>query len=441
MGNQQPCRIAIEVDNPECTSGGLVRGRVYLVINAQLDQAVLRQNLEGIRLVLDGQERAQITTQVPSEEQHSSKVKTTQLSSEKHPSKVERKKMCTELIDSSAVLVKTEHALVSFGAANATQLQPGQQYEFPFEWSLPPGLPSSVRCVHINDRNECDSGEVSYTLSAYVVSPRSSSDKMRAVTPLKITAGTVQDPPRFIRVDAKAFPIKTALFWSKGNLRFGWEADRDVLTPGSTVTVCVTGENQSGVPVKDFAVRLVETVVFHTEQPRLSRTITRTIASEKIFVKSNLWGPSSSCPNNPTPQVKLSVPMDCRETYCGRLLQIQHSLLVVAETAKDWTTNPKLTSPVRLVRGEPSLMVVPGNASGSASIAVASVPSKTSYFELPNAIAEAEVLVGAAHVADTIVLSQAYAVPEETTANSFRALDELVPIPPPKNTCSSRSHG
>jgi hypothetical protein len=58
--------------------------------------------------------------------------------------------------------------------------------------------------------------------------------------------------------------------------------------------------------------------------------------------------------------------------------------------------------------------VVPSNASRSASMVVASVPSKTAYFELPNVIGEAEVLVGAIHVLDTIMISQAQAVPEET---------------------------
>jgi hypothetical protein len=293
--------IVILVENPECTSGEPVRGRVHLTIDD--DENV--QNLRGIRLVLEGYERTTLA----------------------------------QVVETSCVLVKTEHALVTFGADETPQVQPGQSYEFPFEWLVPPGLPSSLLYAHTNTRNECDTGRVSYVLSAYVVG---SQPIMRANSPLIVASDAVLDPPHSqpIRVDQVVFPIKTALVWKQGDLRFGWEADRDVVTPGSTITVRVIGESE--VAVQDFLVRLVETVTLQTKES--SRTFTRILASEKLLVDSTVWGPD-------TPPVELHVPTDCSKTYRGSLLQIQHSLVVIAETAKDKTTNPKLEAPVCVVRG------------------------------------------------------------------------------------------
>jgi hypothetical protein len=298
--------IAIVVEHLECTSGEPVRGRVHLTIDEEESVHTLR----GIRLVLEGHEQTKLAP-IPSE--------------------------------ASSVLVKTEHALVTFGAEETPQLQPGMSYEFPFEWLVPPGLPSSLLYAHTNNRNECDTGRVSYVLSAYVVG---SQPMMRASTPLIVTSDAVLDPPQQqpIRVDPVVFPIKTALLWKQGDLRFGWEADRNVVTPGSTLTVRVMGESE--VAIKDFLVRLVETATIRAEQT--SQTYTRILASEKLMVDSSsitaVWGPD-------TPPVELHVPTDCSKSYRGSLLQIQHSLVVIAETAKDKTTNPKLEAPVCVVRG------------------------------------------------------------------------------------------
>jgi hypothetical protein len=127
----------------------------------------------------------------------------------------------------------------------------------------------------------------------------------------------VEPPP--VRIPPKEFPIQTALVWSQGNIRFGFEVDRTRVTPGSTVIVRITGESQ--VAIKDFVVRWNETVTFQTENPRLERSITRVVASKTVLVADGHTAISL--------QVPLQLPrQDLRETYSGRLLQVKHWLLL-----------------------------------------------------------------------------------------------------------------
>jgi hypothetical protein len=154
MANQ-PCRIAIQVANPNSVAGELDRGHVYIETDAKVDPSVLQQQ-QGIRLILEGQERTQIITRTPDEDHR--------------PATGEKRRLVTEEIRSDTVLFRTEQAIASFENRSFVA---GRQYEFPFELQLPDSLPSSTRCVQINSRNECDTGEIVYTLSACIDSSSS----------------------------------------------------------------------------------------------------------------------------------------------------------------------------------------------------------------------------------------------------------------------------
>ena len=402
MGNH-PCRVAVQVSNPHSTAGETIHGFVYLESSKPVDPTDLQR--ASIHITLKGEEQTQIVRQID-DPRH-------------HPSKGEKRRQVSDIVRSAAPLVYNSEAIGSLSSRGP--IVPGRQYEFPFQIKLPSNLPSSFRFVQLHKHNECDSAQIIYTLSAHVVGlgPQHSAQGTTEFTVKQTPAATDNPQPR--RVMSKTFPIKTALIFSQGSLSFGVEVYRTILTPGSVLPFHISGTTD--VAVRDFSVRLIETITFQTDKHKLQRTASRTVAEQIVTV------PEGSTQLDLPGQV-LIPRFDMKESYAGRLLQVQHSLLVVAQTAKGWTTNPKLHCPLWMVRGPP--------------IGRYETPLPTEAASIPIVEVKAEPMPDSWE-GETIVLSEAQAIPvgpptshaSPVVHSDAAGLDTLVPLPPPPSSRNS----
>lgn len=110
------------------------------------------------------------------------------------------------------------------------------------------------------------------------------------------------------------------------------------------------GQNQSEVDVNDFAVRLTETVEF--VHPSISTEVMeRVLASTQVHVSHrHNWKAKSTTVGAPvTACFQIPESIVC-EAYLGTLFHARHSIQVIAETATDRTTNPRLSCPISLMK-------------------------------------------------------------------------------------------
>ncbi len=220
-------------------------------------------------------------------------------------------------------------------------------YSYDFEVSLPVCLPGSL---HVAQPDA--SAEIVYTLSAAAINSRSVV-KWKCAKDLTIQAeekniASIQG--HRVVMMPHGFPIYTNLVFLRGQIHFGWQCESDVWTTGDCVSVSIVGQNQSDVDIKDFVVRLTESVVlmhpsFHNVK------IQRILAISQVNTQDiPAWKAMSKTAGVPT-TVSFRVPKSILcESRSGSLFYVQHRIEVIAESAVDRTTNPRLSCPVSLLK-------------------------------------------------------------------------------------------
>jgi hypothetical protein len=341
-----PC-LALRVDDPQnCWAGSWLTGRVYVVLPANVPPHAW----QGIHVRLAGYEVAVVTSASGQQEQKKHVI------------------MCTEQAIGrwSSTNVPSSHP-----AAAAT---PGEQHlEYPFRWRIPAHLPDVLHCRRGKATTKEDHCRIIYPLTAHLVSlggrAAAASDTVLLHVRQRPVARAVALRP--VTVPVQSFPITTALVVAQGQIAFGLELSTDTLVPGTTgsttLDVRIRGRNHCRhVAVRDFSVKLVERVQW-TVTPgqgdkdgtnsRVSQQQERLLTSQKIRVRDCAdWQAGAGQGRNyvsggRVATAQLSIPAETltRRTYRGKLIQVTHHVVVVCETATDWTTNPKLTWPVRLL--------------------------------------------------------------------------------------------
>jgi hypothetical protein len=336
-------RLALRVDDPQnCWAGAWLVGRVYVVLPASP-----HASWQGIYVRLAGCEVAVVTSASGQPEQ------------KKH------------------VIICTEQAIVRWSSTNvpsshpaAGAATPGEQHlEYPFRWRIPAHLPDVLHCRRGKAPKE-DHCRIIYPLTARLVSwcdrAATASDTVLLHVRQRPVARAVALRP--VTVPVQSFPITTALVVAQGQIAFGLELSTDTLVPGTTtLDVRIRGRNHCRrVAVRDFSVKLVERVQW-TVTPgqgdkdgtisRVSQQQERLLTRQKIRVRDCAdWQAGAGQGRNyvsggRVATAQLSIPAETltRRTYRGKLIQVTHHVVVVCETATDWTTNPKLTWPVRLL--------------------------------------------------------------------------------------------
>jgi hypothetical protein len=224
-------------------------------------------------------------------------------------------------------------------------------YEYPFAWELPSSLPSSF---HFTTTHQ--TLEIAYQITARAISTRGQV-LFQDTVPLQLQAAPCIPPEHCIVVTPRKVNILTNVVFPRGILHWGWSTRSDVVTTGSTIEITLQGENRSQVDLKDFVVRLVETMVWKSARnDKIEHKFERTVADATLEVNGRrewLSGNPGAVMAPPT-TVFLTIPDDniTFESYpSGTILRVEHSLVVIAQSATDRTTNPRLSHPVYLVRG------------------------------------------------------------------------------------------
>jgi hypothetical protein len=185
-----------------------------------------------------------------------------------------------------------------------------------------------------------------YTLSAAVITSRSVV-KWKSTKVLTVRTEEEKHTKRhgqLVVMMPHGFPISTNLLFSRGQIHLGWSCKLNVTT-GNCVSASIVGQNQSDVDIKDFVVRLIESVTLIHPSFQIVET-QRISASTQVNTRDlSAWKARSKTAGEPT-IASFQVPESILcEAYVGALVHVQHVIEVVAETATD-RTNPRLSCPI-----------------------------------------------------------------------------------------------
>lgn len=248
------------------------------------------------------------------------------------------------------ILVKFPYTLHTFAASKDIDEEDEdkeQSYEYPFEWELPRSLPSSF---HFTTTHQ--TLEIAYQITAKALSTRGQV-LLQDTVPLQVQANPYVPTGKAIAMSPLKANILTNVVFPRGAIHWGWSIPSDVVTTGSTVEITIKGENRSQVDLKDFVVRLVETMVWKFTDG-MEQKIEHIVASETIEVNQREW--MSGNPGQvmaPPTKVTLVIPDETitSKSYThGSIIRVEHSIVVIAQTDTVRTTNPRLSHPVHLIR-------------------------------------------------------------------------------------------
>jgi len=214
--------------------------------------------------------------------------------------------------------------------------------EVPFEWQIPEDLPSTMEFSKKRNgdcHNVCD---IRYEINATVVGLKQGwfGAPLKGVTSVKILRLPRRVSPKPVVTGPREFDVNTALLWSRGKLSLWMQTDATHVGPGDQISVQIRSTNTSSIQIRNYSVRILEHVHFLSHNQMIQDT--RTALSHTLAA-------------DPSTQTRMTIP-SLNESYQGKLMQISHELLLVAETDTMWTTNPKLSIPL-VVQPTPDLPV------------------------------------------------------------------------------------
>jgi Arrestin (or S-antigen), C-terminal domain len=246
------------------------------------------------------------------------------------------------------------------------------QYEFPFQWPIPPTLPGAIKCSDI--RNKKSFCEIRYTLTAYLatsgaaVVPENSQLVSTVTLPIQGASPTTRPGPQtmpteFFSMDSFCLP----LLCGQSSMEVGWKVDKPIASPGQEVVVQCWCDNQSKRDVDHVTAKWVESISWRSG-PNLSyaKSTTRNLAQQRLLVTANAqWQPAlfpgrgnKRGGNNTSGGMMaaepltftLQLPEDAVDTYSGQLLQVRHLLVLSVHIPGFQTSSPELACPVTVVR-------------------------------------------------------------------------------------------
>ncbi len=161
------------------------------------------------------------------------------------------------------------------------------QYQFPFAFQLPDGIPGSFDIKHLDYE-----GRVRYTLTAALVSDRRDPIKYRSEL-------VVRQNPKIANYNAPITSEQAVCVCcvSKGRSRIECCFQTDTYQPGQeAVLMCKSDNRACTVGVRNFAVSLIQRITFHTRSGK-DTNFTRYITSE------NFPGIAAGAENLSSPQL------------------------------------------------------------------------------------------------------------------------------------------
>jgi hypothetical protein len=260
-------------------------------------------------------------------------------------------------------------------------------YEFPFEFSLPENLPASMKAV--SPSNQKDYCSISYRIEAKIKNSKTKKWEICESFPFSVPSSSSTFHSHSALMEVSQFPlyippqfmkVKSFSCLEKGTMLLGLYSPTAVLSlpieggdeskgPGISASVdfevSYLLQNSSTIEVKGFEVAIVEHLLWKPEETPFKTSIP--VFSKKLQEKDILYYESTSLSSVDGEDRKMRKHLEAmkavikgslsssvsnssspHETFHGRLITIQHELVMTVVTSSFGTNNPTISTPIIL---------------------------------------------------------------------------------------------
>ncbi|CAJ1953015.1 unnamed protein product [Cylindrotheca closterium] len=348
MGNT-PITIGVETDKTGYTAGSTLHGKVYLSISSRQSTGVAAQVLQ-LRLL--GRESAVV--------HHTS---TSDSNTDNH---YER---------SSHTFFQVDYPLYSF----VNQRAPSGQYEYPFQFNLPPNLPSTMKA-----RDGESTCEVEYELIATLVQPGGGGifqGHPNGKKTISVWSTTVEPADSSVQHPEDNIPVNGCCCFQKGNMLLESCVDKTIVKHNDMVQVQFKCQNNSSLDVESVKIQLEQIIQWtcNSRSKKVRRILDKLEVDSRRYPeleptvpKSGLWccfgvgggrtggshsyaqlNTNSNTTSNSSQDYHtfhLRIPENANDTYQGNAVSIQHVLSVVLVSNGCCNSNPESATTMQLFK-------------------------------------------------------------------------------------------
>ncbi len=446
MGNNS-CTLVIRTEQQHCIAGSQCNGRIYLSVNKDFVPC------HALRLRFKGHESAQV------HHHHDSSYSEDERSHHHdHQEDHYETNTCVILEQDHILHTCTSPALAQTGVT--TGFQRGQ-YEFPFQFTIPHGLPSSMHFR--SGESYC---QVQYELVAYLQQSNSggfmntfqrnhgSKCPIIVYSNLNFTM-TGNEIPSPIHFPSETHRINFWCCLNRGQMRLeaqlkpesdstpatDFNARVPTLLPNIPYTLTCQASNESTVPVKSIRIELVEQISFKPKYREergcnviVKQSVDGAILGTQYYNRkkggdyAQVFPPSTYAEailGGERQSFRLLVPIVARDSYNGQIIQVRHFLRIQLITGCCITT-PETSIDVEIAHFSSSTTPPSGIQMGldgmvNEMILPTAPPMESIFGENDPVVVEATALPNnwSPQTADLIDLPIATAIPEYGTTQSF----------------------
>ena len=344
MGNTS-CTLGVQTEKRVYFSGETVNGRVYLSVNDA--NGIVAQT---VNLHCSGIERGVVHY---TEERSDTNDRTRQI----------------ERYEENEVEILNFD--IPINTPVGSLFQQGQ-YEFPFMFVLPQNLPSSMFCKTWESR--C---EVRYEMRAYLakhntsssyVNPFNSNTISSKPLPFNVFGGSnnssMYHTNQPIYFPGETHQVRNCCCCYRGQMTLRASLENGTFVPNQTQSLTFELINSSKAKVENVTVELIERVSWKPRFREESQTFTlfknvidasshRDWMSTEQRIEQTISEVVSLSPTSrmgPGQMVNVSTPHNARDSYCGRMIQVQHFVRVMVVTKGFCVSNPETTADVIVTR-------------------------------------------------------------------------------------------
>lgn len=344
MGNNQigakPATLVLTVDQYSVMTGSTVTGKVYLDVHQP------KVDCRNLIITLVGHEKTAVEY------------------SESRGTGKDRKTVHHTARDACCIIENTS----TLAAMPNGEIEKGN-YEYPFQFILPHGLPGSMQ-HHFGGGNSCS---VHYELVAHLQRKAGLKWTVKNTRPLNVVSGAWQQERSMAYMEPCVTPVTTCCCFNRGNIILGGSVTSSEVGLGNTVTVQYAVENRSTCNINDISIYVQQDLKWsarghHARSDR--KMVMRKLDPNTIMSTTGMnLNPlkDKSDKNDPdvrrfyhtvlnllregVAQEELRIPTDALCSYTGSLIKVKHTLTIEVGTPFG-STNPTVVQDMRICHSE-----------------------------------------------------------------------------------------
>lgn len=307
MGNSNSTGLFVQTDKPVYSPGEMVTGTVFINILNPVKASTLTLRIKG------------------KEKTHWTEQRTRHVQ--------DRTETYTETFYGEHQMFNVIIPVASFDR----NLPFSGQYQYPFSFILPEGIPGSTSVAFGNA-----TGRIYYKVKAVLEVVGTFKSDLKFRQPIYIR----QLPPFIGRLQSTySSPVKVFCCFSKGFVNFSVTADKNSYTGGEVATIISSIENQSSKPFKRLIAELVQVIELTARNGY--RETHRTMAK-------NVYPGIEPMTTDMARQMALALPPDLQQNALGYLVRVYYTLNVRADLS--WGSDPTCAMPVIIYESDLVMM-------------------------------------------------------------------------------------